>query len=64
MDNFEFKQHDYYNREEPKTLDHKINYFAKLFMKMGLGKTRDQANLWVILVSVMLFGISFVTLLG
>lgn len=58
------EEEDYYTGKKLNIINKKTGFFVKSFMKLGLGKTEDEAGLWVILISVLLFGTAFFTFLG
>lgn len=64
MDNFEFEKENYYTGRKLDAKEKKPNFVARSLMKMGLGKTKDQANLWAIMLSIILFGVFFIVFLG
>lgn len=63
MENFEIEKENYYTGSKLNIAKKRPNFFARVFMKIGMGKTEDQANLWVILTTMVTFGVAFIGIL-
>lgn len=64
MDNFEIEKENYYTGSKLNIRKKQPNFFARVYLRIGMGRTEDEANLWVILTSVVMFGVVFIGLLG
>ena len=60
MENFKFENTDYYNRPDLDTKDKKPGLFARLFIKLGLGKSKDSATMWGVLIIIITIVVIFI----